>query len=343
MRGQRVFFDNVEVPADQLIGQENKGWTYAKHLLSHERTNIADVNRAKRELERLKRIARAEAYGTTSVFATRSPCWRWTSWHWRCWCCACCRWKKRQEPAGHRRPLEDQGQRDPAALRRADDAGRRLPYALPRSRRPWTPGWQGLFPGGTCLGQTRRWPRPTSTCARPPSTAAAMKCNAISLPKPSWALTGDKHMDFDFSDDQQQLRDAVRRWVDKGYTFERRRAIVAAGGFERAAYGELAELGLTALTVPEAHGGLGQGAIDAMVVMEELGRGIVLEPLAQAFVTAGVLAQYAPPRLQAAWLPAHRQWRGPGGAGQQERKARYRLDVCEAKRSWSPMDMRLQL
>lgn len=55
-----VFFDNVEVPADQLIGEENKGWTYAKLLLSHERTNIADVNRAKRELERLKRIAKAE-------------------------------------------------------------------------------------------------------------------------------------------------------------------------------------------------------------------------------------------------------------------------------------------
>jgi alkylation response protein AidB-like acyl-CoA dehydrogenase len=55
-----VFFDNVEVPADNLIGQENQGWTYAKYLLGHERTNIADVNRAKRELERLKRIARAE-------------------------------------------------------------------------------------------------------------------------------------------------------------------------------------------------------------------------------------------------------------------------------------------
>lgn len=55
-----VFFDNVEVPADQLVGEENKGWTYAKYLLSHERTNIADVNRAKRELERLKRIAKAE-------------------------------------------------------------------------------------------------------------------------------------------------------------------------------------------------------------------------------------------------------------------------------------------
>ncbi len=55
-----VFFDNVEVPVDNLIGEENKGWTYAKHLLSHERTNIADVNRAKRELERLKRIAKRE-------------------------------------------------------------------------------------------------------------------------------------------------------------------------------------------------------------------------------------------------------------------------------------------
>jgi hypothetical protein len=55
-----VWFDNVKVPAENLIGEENKGWTYAKHLLAHERTNIADVNRAKRELERLKRIAKAE-------------------------------------------------------------------------------------------------------------------------------------------------------------------------------------------------------------------------------------------------------------------------------------------
>mgnify|MGYP000220379788 CR=1 FL=1 len=55
-----VWFDNVEVPAENLIGEENKGWTYAKFLLGNERTNIADVNRAKRELERLKRIAKTE-------------------------------------------------------------------------------------------------------------------------------------------------------------------------------------------------------------------------------------------------------------------------------------------
>ena len=46
-------------------------------------------------------------------------------------------------------------------------------------------------------------------------------------------------MDFDFSDDQEQLRDAVRKWVDKGYTFDRRREITHAGGFDRAAYTEL--------------------------------------------------------------------------------------------------------
>src|SRR2546427_404654 len=41
-----VWFDNVEVPVDNLVGEENKGWTYAKFLLAHERTNIDDVNSA---------------------------------------------------------------------------------------------------------------------------------------------------------------------------------------------------------------------------------------------------------------------------------------------------------
>lgn len=52
-----VFFDDVRVPANNLIGEENKGWTYAKVLLTHERTNIAGVPRGKRRLRALKRIA----------------------------------------------------------------------------------------------------------------------------------------------------------------------------------------------------------------------------------------------------------------------------------------------
>ncbi len=52
-----VFFDNVKVPVANLVGEENRGWTYAKYLLGHERTGIAAVGRSKRELAFLKRLA----------------------------------------------------------------------------------------------------------------------------------------------------------------------------------------------------------------------------------------------------------------------------------------------
>ncbi|MBS0316977.1 MAG: acyl-CoA dehydrogenase family protein [Proteobacteria bacterium] len=137
-------------------------------------------------------------------------------------------------------------------------------------------------------------------------------------------------MDFDFSDDQEQLRDAVRRWVDKGYGFERRRGIVDAGGFSREVWGELAALGLTGLYVPEADGGLGLGPVDGMVVMEELGRSIVLEPLAQALVAGALLAAHAPDALKKTWLPKIAGGEALVVLAQQERAARYRLDVCAA-------------
>jgi alkylation response protein AidB-like acyl-CoA dehydrogenase len=55
-----IWFENVRVPVENRIGEENKGWTYAKFLLGHERTNIAGIGIAKRELARLKRIAGTE-------------------------------------------------------------------------------------------------------------------------------------------------------------------------------------------------------------------------------------------------------------------------------------------
>jgi alkylation response protein AidB-like acyl-CoA dehydrogenase len=142
-------------------------------------------------------------------------------------------------------------------------------------------------------------------------------------------------MDFDFSDDQEQLRDAVRKWVDKGYDFERRRAIVAAGGFDRAAYTELAELGLTGLYVSEEHGGMGMGPTEAMVTMEELGRGIVLEPLTQTLITSATLQTHAPAALQAAWLPRMAAGEAIVVLAHQERGARYQLNRCAAQASES--------
>ncbi|TMH26870.1 MAG: acyl-CoA dehydrogenase [Betaproteobacteria bacterium] len=133
-------------------------------------------------------------------------------------------------------------------------------------------------------------------------------------------------MDFDFTDDQEMLRDSVRKWVAKGYDFERRKSIVRSGGFSRDAWREIADLGLTGLYVPEAHGGMGFGPVDAMVVMEELGGGLVLEPYAQAaLIAGGVLAAYAPDVVQSAWLPKIASGDAVVVLAHQERAARYRL------------------
>lgn len=136
-------------------------------------------------------------------------------------------------------------------------------------------------------------------------------------------------MDFDFNDDQLQLRDAVEKWVEKGYGFERRRSIEAAGGFSREAWGELAELGLCGLYIPEDDGGLGMSPVEGMVVMEALGRGIVLEPLAQSLIAGAVLAGYGPSDVKTAWLPRIASGETLVVLAHQERRARYRLEVCD--------------
>jgi alkylation response protein AidB-like acyl-CoA dehydrogenase len=69
-----VFFDNVRVPAANLVGEENQGWTYAKYLLGHERTGIAAVGRSKRELAFLKNFAARQPGGSLlddNLFAAR--------------------------------------------------------------------------------------------------------------------------------------------------------------------------------------------------------------------------------------------------------------------------------
>jgi len=86
-------------------------------------------------------------------------------------------------------------------------------------------------------------------------------------------------MDFNYSEEQQQFADALRRWVDKDYGFDARRRIVhSASGVSEQAWATLAELGMTALPVPEQQGGFDGTAVDLFVVMQEIGRGLVVEP-----------------------------------------------------------------
>ncbi|HET9207636.1 MAG TPA: acyl-CoA dehydrogenase family protein [Burkholderiaceae bacterium] len=133
-------------------------------------------------------------------------------------------------------------------------------------------------------------------------------------------------MDFEFTDDQLSLRDAVARWVDKGFTFERRHAIAKKGGATRDVYGELAELGLTGLAIPESQGGMGFGAVEAMVVLEELGRGLVNAPYAAGALVAPALLSAAAAELQSSWLPRMASGEALVVLAHQERSARYRLN-----------------
>jgi alkylation response protein AidB-like acyl-CoA dehydrogenase len=86
-------------------------------------------------------------------------------------------------------------------------------------------------------------------------------------------------MDFNFKEEQLQFADALKRWVAKDYSFEERGKIIGSeAGVSDAAWATLAELGMTALPVPEEQGGFSGSAVDMFVVMQELGRGLVVEP-----------------------------------------------------------------
>lgn len=86
-------------------------------------------------------------------------------------------------------------------------------------------------------------------------------------------------MDFNLSQEQTQFADALRRWVEKDYSFEQRTNIIgSSSGISDAAWSALTELGAMALPIPEEQGGFNGSAVDMLVVMQELGRGLVIEP-----------------------------------------------------------------
>jgi alkylation response protein AidB-like acyl-CoA dehydrogenase len=119
-------------------------------------------------------------------------------------------------------------------------------------------------------------------------------------------------MNFDFSEEQNQLRDALARLLDRGYEFDKRKHIVASeAGMSREIWKQLAELGALSIALPEAHGGAGGGAVDTLVIMEALGRRLVVEPyLATVVLGAGLVARAGSDAQRARLLPKV-------GAGQQ--------------------------
>ena len=112
-------------------------------------------------------------------------------------------------------------------------------------------------------------------------------------------------MNFEHNDEQQQLADAVRRVLGDTYSFEQRKAILQSpAGLSEGLWVTLAELGLTALALPEADGGFGGGAVDLMAPMEACGEALLVEPLLDNIGLAGrLVARAGSAEQRAALLP----------------------------------------
>src|SRR5712691_534198 len=110
-------------------------------------------------------------------------------------------------------------------------------------------------------------------------------------------------MDFELSEEQRLLQESVARLLTNRYGFEQRTAYMKEpGGFSRALWKQYADLGVLALPFAEEDGGIGGGAVDVMIVMEALGRALVLEPYLATVVLAGGVLRHAASKAQRASL-----------------------------------------
>ncbi|MGA8010625.1 MAG: acyl-CoA dehydrogenase [Thiomonas sp.] len=110
-------------------------------------------------------------------------------------------------------------------------------------------------------------------------------------------------MQWQPTEQQTQLADALRRFIQRDYSFEKRRALGVGPGFSPGAWSTLAEIGLTALLVPEAHGGLGASVQDALHALQTLAPALPLEPVvASALLATHLLASCEQSTDAQSWL-----------------------------------------
>ena len=111
-------------------------------------------------------------------------------------------------------------------------------------------------------------------------------------------------MDFSINEDQAMLQDSVAKFIANDYDFDSRQASAATDvGFSRERWTEFAELGWTAVPFAEEDGGLDGGPVELMLMMEQFGKGLVVEPFLPCIILAGgVLKRLATSQQKAQWL-----------------------------------------
>jgi pimeloyl-CoA dehydrogenase small subunit len=133
-------------------------------------------------------------------------------------------------------------------------------------------------------------------------------------------------MDFDLSEEQRLLKDSVDGLLKSSYDFETRKKYRAEkGGWSRDVWGKFAEQGLLGLPFAEEDGGFGAGPIETMIVMEALGRNLVIEPYLDTVVLGGGFLRRASSEQRAAHLPGIVDGSKTLAFAQLERNSRYDL------------------
>ena len=138
-------------------------------------------------------------------------------------------------------------------------------------------------------------------------------------------------MNFDYTEEQQMVRDSIARFVQDDYDWDTRRAIVdGAEGMSRDNWQTFAELGWLSIPFAEADGGFGGSVIDLSVVMEELGKGLVVEPFFPTVVLFGGLVSRAGDEAQrTSILEGVIGGETLGAFAYVERQSRYALNDCK--------------
>ncbi len=134
-------------------------------------------------------------------------------------------------------------------------------------------------------------------------------------------------MDFDLSEEQRLLKESIDGLLKSSYDFDQRKKYGAEkGGWSQAVWDKLAEQGLLGLPFAEEDGGFGAGAVETMIVMEALGRALVLEPyLATVVLGGGFLRRGGSAAQKAAYIPGIIDGSKTLAFAQLEKNSRYDL------------------
>ena len=140
-------------------------------------------------------------------------------------------------------------------------------------------------------------------------------------------------MNFEFTEEQQMVRDSIARFVQDDYDWDTRRDIVASeSGISDKAWQTFAELGWLSIPFAEEDGGFGGNIVDTMVIMEEIGKGLIVEPyLPSVLLFGGLLARAGNEGQRAQWLPSVIDGSTSGAFAYLERQSRFEMADCKTQ------------